>query len=124
MNLTVCKTFRFEAAHELPYHGGKCKEEHGHSYRVLLCVRGPVQVEDPSNPESGMVVDFSTMKMLWGPLDVRFDHTKLNKTLRNPTAERLCEYIVKFFTDFSDLQLVKVQVHETDDSYVEWNADD
>ena len=39
----ITKTFRFESAHHLPGHSGKCARPHGHSYRLEVAVRGPIR---------------------------------------------------------------------------------
>ena len=54
----VRRRFRFEAAHRLPRHPGKCRELHGHSYELIVVVDRPVE------PESGMVIDFSDLKQV------------------------------------------------------------
>ena len=41
--LQIRKHFRFEAAHALPFHPGKCARMHGHSYRLEVAVRGPIR---------------------------------------------------------------------------------
>jgi 6-pyruvoyltetrahydropterin/6-carboxytetrahydropterin synthase len=51
----VCKVFRFEAAHRLLKHNGKCSSTHGHSYRAEVHVTGPVNAD-------GMVIDFADLK--------------------------------------------------------------
>jgi 6-pyruvoyltetrahydropterin/6-carboxytetrahydropterin synthase len=128
--MRVNKTFHFEAAHRLPYHRGKCQYNHGHSYKVELCVGGDIQADESTNPEAGMVVDFSVLSEWWRWLDAKYgvDHiTTLNDLLTNPTAERICEWIVKAFESdvvMKNMALLRVRVHETADSYVEWNFDD
>jgi 6-pyruvoyltetrahydropterin/6-carboxytetrahydropterin synthase len=128
MKLRVNKTFHFEAHHKLPYHRGKCKNDHGHSYKVELCVRGEIKPDNKFDAEAGMVVDFDFLKQIWKGMDANatLDHGSLNRFLDNPTAERLCEWIVLYYTEYikPDVELVRVRVHETADSYVEWNADD
>jgi 6-pyruvoyltetrahydropterin/6-carboxytetrahydropterin synthase len=52
----VRRQFTFEAAHRLPQHPGKCRELHGHSYRLV------VSVERPVDPVSGLGIDFSDLK--------------------------------------------------------------
>ena len=54
--MRVVRRFRFEAAHHLPRHEGKCREMHGHSYELI------VTVERPVDEYSGMVIDFSDLK--------------------------------------------------------------
>ena len=39
---SVTRSFTFEAAHQLPWHPGKCRELHGHGYRLEVTVEGPV----------------------------------------------------------------------------------
>lgn len=91
MIVELKKEFRFEAAHHLPRvpAGHKCARVHGHSYRVELHARGPV------NPETGWLVDFSVLDDAWDDLFRRFDHRMLNDVpgLENPTCENLAGYI-------------------------------
>lgn len=56
--VTISKEFRFEASHVLPKHPGKCARLHGHSWRLVVAVRGPV------NAETGFVVDYMELKSL------------------------------------------------------------
>ena len=51
--MIVRRSFDFEAAHQLPHHPGKCRELHGHSYRLVVSVNRPV------DGHSGMAIDFS-----------------------------------------------------------------
>lgn len=85
------KEYRFEAAHRLPKvpPGHKCSRMHGHSYRIELHARGPV------NPETGWLVDFAVLDDAWQPLHDRLDHNVLNDVpgLENSTCENLAEYV-------------------------------
>ena len=40
--MRVKRSFTFESAHRLPHHPGKCRELHGHSYRLVVTVDRPV----------------------------------------------------------------------------------
>jgi 6-pyruvoyltetrahydropterin/6-carboxytetrahydropterin synthase len=60
----IRKQFRFEAAHVLPHHSGKCSKLHGHSYRVDVAVEGPLQSDGPAR---GMVVDFDDLAAVVRP---------------------------------------------------------
>lgn len=122
----VCKQFEFEAAHRLPYHDGKCKATHGHSYKVTLCFRGEMQqvVAGKEHTSAGMVVDFGDVKEAWAPVHAKFDHKSLNEFLVNPTAEHLVCYLRHYFLDtFPNAVLSRVRVHETSNSYAEWCLD-
>ena len=87
----IFREFTFEAAHRLPHvpAGHKCARLHGHSYRVL------VRVEGPLNAEFGWVQDFGELKAAWKPVESELDHYYLNEVpgLENPTSERLAEWI-------------------------------
>jgi 6-pyruvoyltetrahydropterin/6-carboxytetrahydropterin synthase len=87
----IRKHFRFEAAHVLPFHPGKCARLHGHSYRLEVAVRGPLQMQGPAR---GMIEDFDTIKRVVRThvVDV-LDHQHLNELLENPTAEHIAMWI-------------------------------
>lgn len=112
MKLTVSKTFRFEAAHSLPYYIGDCAALHGHSYVLEVCVKDEVD-------EKGMVIDFKELKKIVQAkvIDI-LDHSFLNNMIKNPTAENLVVWIVRQLQQ--DLSVRRVKLWETVDSYVEW----
>ena len=89
--MQIRKSFRFEAAHVLPYHQGKCARMHGHSYRLDVAVRGPIQTEGSAR---GMIEDFDTIKRIVHRevVDV-LDHFTLNDIIDNPTAEHIVMWI-------------------------------
>ena len=91
MLVELKKTYLFEAAHQLPRvpAGHKCSRMHGHSYRVEIGLRGPV------DPTTGWMVDFAVIDEAWRELYQRFDHHLLNEIpgLENPTCENLCGFI-------------------------------
>jgi 6-pyruvoyltetrahydropterin/6-carboxytetrahydropterin synthase len=86
----IRKSFRFEAAHVLPHHPGKCSRLHGHSYRLEVTIDGPVQT---TGPAAGMVLDFDDLGKIVRReiLDV-LDHSSLNDVLPNPTAELIAQW--------------------------------
>lgn len=75
MKASVCKTFQFHAAHRLLNHGGKCRNLHGHTYRVDISVFGEIQEE--AGPSQGMVLDFDDLKRAWSKLEPLLDHKTL-----------------------------------------------
>lgn len=65
--ITLAHTF--ETAHRLPHLGGKCRNVHGHSWRVEVTVAAPVLSGD------GTVVEFGSIKQaLRGWIDEYLDH--------------------------------------------------
>jgi 6-pyruvoyltetrahydropterin/6-carboxytetrahydropterin synthase len=89
--MQIRKHFRFEAAHALPFHPGKCARMHGHSYRLEVAVRGPVRSRGPAR---GMIEDFENIERIVSERIVEaLDHQTLNDLIENPTAERIVQWI-------------------------------
>lgn len=91
---TLSKQFRFEAAHQLPSHDGKCARLHGHSWLLRVVVSGSRLTGE--GPRVGMLVDYGDIKRAVQPLvDKLLDHHHLNDTTRlaNPTSEALAEFL-------------------------------
>jgi 6-pyruvoyltetrahydropterin/6-carboxytetrahydropterin synthase len=89
--MQIRKQFRFESAHVLPFHPGKCARMHGHSYRLEVGVRGPIQTDGPAR---GMIVDFDEIDRIVRRETVDLlDHQTLNDFIENPTAERIIMWI-------------------------------
>lgn len=78
----------FAAAHHLPVYEGPCKRPHGHNYRLLVTVEGPI------DPRTGLVMDFADLeKMVWDHAVERCDHHDLNEFIENPSAENIVVWI-------------------------------
>ncbi|RUR77039.1 6-carboxy-5,6,7,8-tetrahydropterin synthase [Chlorogloeopsis fritschii PCC 6912] len=94
MTWLLGKEFRFEAAHYLPNHDGKCARLHGHSWKGVVYVIGTTLIE--SGTKEGMLIDYSDVKGAIAPLLENYlDHHYLNETtgLEVPTSERLAKWI-------------------------------
>src|SRR5207342_3469590 len=91
MNVKLVHEFRFEAAHRLPKvpPGHKCARLHGHSFKIEVAVRGPV------DEETGWFIDFGVLHAAWEPLYAELDHNYLNEVpgLESPTSEILARWI-------------------------------
>jgi 6-pyruvoyltetrahydropterin/6-carboxytetrahydropterin synthase len=94
------KQFRFEAAHQLPGHSGKCRDLHGHSYVLTIILLGPIKEVQLSagcfSSDSGMVEDFDVLSRIVKPLiEEHCDHKFLNDTL--PVERTTAELIACWF---------------------------
>jgi 6-pyruvoyltetrahydropterin/6-carboxytetrahydropterin synthase len=111
----------FEAAHRLPNvpAGHKCARVHGHSYKVRLHVRGPV------NPQTGWVMDLGEIDAAFAPLRAQLDHHYLNDVegLENPTSEILAKWIWQRLRPSLPL-LCRIQVSETASSSCIYEGED
>lgn len=87
MGLAIVREFRFEAAHRLAWHPGRCSGVHGHSYRLEVTVEGPMD-------DRGVIMDFADVKAaVNGAVIDKVDHRDLNEIVDNPTAERIVTQI-------------------------------
>ncbi len=122
---TLMKEFRFEAAHQLLDHDGKCARLHGHSWKGRIFVQGPYIDYQSSSPKKGMLVDYSKLKEILTPIvDKYLDHRFLNETIgpefiagkRAPTSEVVAWWLfdkLRPLIDCSCYTLVAVEVDET-----------
>lgn len=85
------REFQFEAAHWLPHvrKDHKDRRLHGHSYRVRVKVRGPV------DERTGYMCDFAELKSAFAPIDRNWTHHRFNDLvgLENPTSELLAIWV-------------------------------
>lgn len=146
-NIRITKQFSFETGHALYGYDGKCKNVHGHSYKLSVTVIGK-PIEDTNNVKYGMVIDFTDLKKIVKTeiVDV-FDHAtvfnkntphvELAKELKDrdhnvllvdyqPTSEMMvvdfAAKIKKYLPKNIELHSLKLQ--ETDTSFAEWYAND
>jgi 6-pyruvoyltetrahydropterin/6-carboxytetrahydropterin synthase len=114
---SVTCTFTFEAAHRLTWHPGKCRNLHGHSYRLDVTVEGPLD-------GNGVVIDFDLLtEIVEREVIDLWDHRDLNEFLDNPTAELLAHRAWQLLTA-AGVDLAALRLWETVDSSVELTAGD
>ncbi|MBX2826738.1 MAG: 6-carboxytetrahydropterin synthase [Flavobacteriaceae bacterium] len=145
--IRITKKFSFETGHALYGYDGKCRNVHGHSYKLSVTVIGH-PISDSGHVKYGMVIDFGDLKKIVKEeiVDV-FDHAtvfnrntphiELAKELSNrghdvllvdyqPTSEMMV-------LDFADkiqkrlpenIHLHSLRLQETATSYAEWFASD
>ncbi|MBR7183751.1 MAG: 6-carboxytetrahydropterin synthase [Alistipes sp.] len=145
--IRLTKEFTFESAHALWGYDGKCREIHGHSYRLFVTVKGHPS-EECGDPKLGMVMDFGVLKSIVEQQIIsRLDHSFVMR--RTPEALSLAESMKDSFSnivlvdyqptcenmlyDFADrlraalpkgVELHSLRLHETARSYAEWYAED
>lgn len=138
--ILITKIFRFEMAHAVYGYPGKCSHLHGHSYQLDVTV-SPQDIVDQYLPAPGFVMDFKDLKQLVqqeviGQLDhalvLSEEFLKSQPAFANapnlvtwsyePTAENILLYAKNKIDDKlpEGIQLVKLKLFETSDSYAEW----
>src|SRR5690606_30189642 len=145
--IRITKQFTFETGHALYGYDGKCRNVHGHSYKLSVTVIG-TPITDASHVKYGMVIDFSDLKKIVKEeiVDV-FDHATvfnkntphvdLAKELENrghnvllvdyqPTSEMMVIDFSKKITKRlpNHIKLHSLRLQETETSFAEWYASD
>lgn len=91
--MRVSRSFTFDAAHMLDTHDGKCKNLHGHTYRLEVCVKGDLIKQ---GPKAGMVIDFADLKSIVNAEIIdRLDHALLYDET-NPQESELASLLQKW----------------------------
>ncbi|OEL11191.1 6-pyruvoyl tetrahydropterin synthase family protein [Cloacibacterium normanense] len=120
---------------------------HGHSYKLFVTVKG-TPINDINNVKNGMVVDFGDIKKIvkeeivevWDHavlLNALTPHKELGEDLANkghkviecnyqPTCENMLYEIAEKIKNKlpSHVQLAYLKLHETENSYGEWFAEE
>lgn len=145
--IRITKQFSFETGHALYGYDGKCKNVHGHSYKLSVTVIGN-PITDKANVKYGMVIDFGDLKKIVKSeiVDI-FDHAtvfnkntphiELAKELESrdhnvilveyqPTSENM---VVDFAEKINSrlpghVKLHSLKLQETETSFAEWYASD
>ena len=145
--IRITKRFTFEAGHALFGYDGKCKNVHGHSYKLSVTVIGS-PIENPSDPKFGMVIDFGDLKKIVNKEVVDpFDHATVFN-MQTPYGELAYELEKRglkvimvdyqptselMVVDFAEkiqkqlpehLKLFSLKLEETETCFAEWYASD
>ncbi|MFC2147912.1 6-pyruvoyl trahydropterin synthase family protein [Eudoraea sp.] len=145
--IRITKQFTFETGHALYGYDGKCRNVHGHSYKLSVTVIG-IPITDTSNVKLGMVIDFGDLKKIVKEEIVEpFDHAtvfnkntphmELAKELKDrghkviladyqPTSENM---VIDFASKIKarlpkEIQLHSIKLRETETAFAEWHAGD
>ena len=145
--IRITKLFEFETGHALYGYDGKCRNVHGHSYKLSVTVIG-TPISDTSDVKFGMVIDFKDLKkIVKGEIVNKFDHaTVFNKNTPHielahelekrghsvilvdyqPTSEMMIiDFAEKIKLNLpSSIKLHSLKLQETGSSHAEWFASD
>lgn len=136
--MKVSKSFKWEMGHRLPFHKGKCKNLHGHSYRLFLEVEGDLD-------DNGLLIDFYDLKVIVNPIIEELDHSFMVSSLDSElvellngietkkvlvdfqtSVENITKYLVKRISGSAlPKNIVKItgRVYETQDAYAEFSTE-
>ena len=143
--IRITKQFSFETGHALYGYDGKCRNVHGHSYKLNVTVIGQ-PISDTTHVKLGMVIDFSDLKVIVKNkiVDI-YDHaTVFNKNtphveLAKELADRGHDVLLVDYQPTSEMMIIdfanvikqelpshvklhSLKLQETDSSYAQWFA--
>ena len=145
--IRITKEFSFETGHALYGYDGKCRNVHGHSYKLSVTVIGK-PIEEPGAVKLGMVIDFGDLKKIVKQEVVDpFDHaTVFNRNTPHlelageleirghkviladyqPTSENMViDFAQKISAKLPDhIKLHSLKLRETETAYAEWFSSD
>ncbi|MEA3500360.1 MAG: 6-carboxytetrahydropterin synthase QueD [Candidatus Marinimicrobia bacterium] len=123
MKTHISKIFNFSMAHRLTFHNGKCRNLHGHTYKLEITISGNID-------KNGIIIDFGDIKKIVNKNVIdKLDHTtaiykydpllldNFPKVLRynvfpyETTAENLAKWIYDKLNKL--LKIEKVRLWET-----------
>jgi 6-pyruvoyltetrahydropterin/6-carboxytetrahydropterin synthase len=132
--MKIAKEFHWEMGHRLPEHFGKCKNIHGHSYKMMVELEGNLD-------ENGMIMDYYDLKKIVNPIVEELDHafmvyekdTEIIDFLESvkskkiivgfqSTVENICKYILSRIQQQklpSNVNKLRVRIFESVDDYAE-----
>ena len=150
--IDITRIMEFDAGHRIPNHKSKCRNFHGHRYKIEATIRGAVQPVRGAS-DDGMVVDFGDLKsIIEAKICEPWDHSFLvytddraaisalrflqsdHKTVICsfiPTVENMCEFafdvLRQAVTDTHDLgqhfRLHHVRLYETPNCWADKYAE-
>ena len=139
--MEITRLFEFDAGHRIPNHNSKCKNMHGHRYKLELTLSGAV-LQTPSKSFEGMVLDFSDVKKIANDFLETLDHaflvyerdlellnflentdTKFVKMSQIPTVENMAFFILEGLNPLFEktynqtLKIKRLKLWETPNCY-------
>lgn len=124
----------FDAAHRLTQHAGRCKNLHGHTYRVEVMLSGTV------NQATGMIMDFGLVKSVVNRVVDEWDHAvllsrsdpllgvltgcgldlKLVVLEEEPTVEHMVFVLSqRLSAELRKVEVVSIRIYETPECWAE-----
>ena len=147
--MIITKEIGIDMGHRIPNHKSKCRNIHGHYYRIIVGVDDKLISKEGDSSE-GMVIDYNDIKtILREVIEDKFDHSfmiydkdplitewekcptmkdmKINKVSFIPTAENISQYfyfLLKLCFLLRNVKINHVDVWETPTSSATFSIKD
>lgn len=139
--IQITKIIEWDMGHRVPNHKSKCRNPHGHRYRMELTISGPL-IDTDGNSSEGMVFDFGDIKRIMTErvhdiLDHGFmiyeNDWEMKDSLANdtwkvivvdfiPTAENISKWCYEQMKDEfpTGITIQRVRIFETPNSWADY----
>jgi 6-pyruvoyltetrahydropterin/6-carboxytetrahydropterin synthase len=148
--MIIVKQIEWDMGHRVMNHNSKCKNVHGHRYKIEISLKGDLIAKSGDSSE-GMVIDFADIKkiamehvhdvldhgfMVWDKDEILMDLFRNHPDLKHivvpftPTAENIAKWVFERLNDkYTDifktgLRLNSIRLWETPTGYVICTQDD
>jgi len=146
MKTAITKVIEWDMGHRIPNHNSKCRNLHGHRYRLEATISGSLCSKEGDSSQ-GMVFDFGDLKkLMMTRIHDLLDHNfmwyekdeiywSIESVLKKqnqrvilvgfiPTAENICRWIYDEMSGYEifnkDIVLEKIKLFETPNSWAEY----
>jgi 6-pyruvoyltetrahydropterin/6-carboxytetrahydropterin synthase len=110
--ITLRTEVEFDSAHYLEGYDGFCSRMHGHTWRIILLVKGHKSLMN----DIGILWDFTNLKKIAN----EYDHYILNNKMScNPTAENIAITVYDKLKNENSTLKYRVRVYESKKSFAE-----
>lgn len=142
--IEITKIIEFDMGHRVPNHKSKCRNPHGHRYRMELTVRGRLVAQNGASSE-GMIIDFADVKRhmmerVHDVVDHGFMVYEKDQVMRQffdgnadrdfrfivvpfvPTAENISQWCYEQLAPCfpPDIDIVRVRIYESPNSWADY----
>ncbi len=145
--IQVTKIVEWDMGHRVPNHRSKCRNPHGHRYRLEVTVRGQL-VKERGSSAQGMIIDFADVKqamlerihdvvdhgyMVYEDDDVMRSFFEENQSENFrvlvvpfvPTAENIAKWCYEQLQDAfpANVSIANCRIFETPNSWADYHPD-
>lgn len=141
--MRISTVIEWDMAHRLPNHNSKCRNIHGHRYRLEVTISGEID-KNLNSTTAGMVVDFGEIKELLKNIISDLDHSlmlfendqlkfilnefdnklKITSVPFMPTCEEIVAWLSELITnglrDWDNVYLESLVLYETPTNSAVW----
>ena len=93
--MIITKCIEFDMGHRVPYHKSKCRNPHGHRYKLEVALSGDI-IDLTGKSENGMIMDFKDVKKIL----MREVHDKLDHGFMFWEKDEVMDEFFSYNTEF------------------------